>query len=419
MDGIAYTVNGDTLYRINRVVVAGSPDTFTVTALGTIEGAGRVSMATNGTQLFVLVPGGKGSIWVEGTSTFTADVNVVDSDFTANGAPQYVVYLDGYFVFTTDEKKFIISAINNGLSYNALDFGTAEADPDDLVAPVVLHNQLLLLGTKTIEGFENIGGTGFPFQRSGLVIQKGLFAPFSVINGDDTFRFVGGGANESPAIYEFRGNGVVKISNTAVDSVLQDLSDADLADIFAMHYGFNGQFFTSFTLEGETFEYNAISQRWHQRRSFIEGGLDSWRVASLVTAYGLLIANDRIDGRIGSLEEDVYTEYTDTIVRLLDTMPFAANGDSFTVSSLEVTVESGVGNDAVTDPQIRMSRSLDSKLFTSELSRSMGKIGEYERRCIWRRLGRAKRFEMFRFVMTDAVKPVIVKLQARIKGGAR
>lgn len=411
MDGIPYFVNGDALYRLNN--------DGTINSLGVITGTGRVSMATNGTQLMILVPGGLGSLWVEGTATFTPDINSEDSDFTANGNPQHVVYIDGYFVLTTDSKKFITSALNDGLAYNALDFGSAEADPDDIVAPIVFRNQLYLLGSETIEGFENIAGAGFPFQRTGLVIEKGCFAAFSVIKGDSTFRFIGGGKNESPGIYEFAGNNVVKISNTAIDSKLQDLTQNEVSNIFAMHYGFNGQFFTAFTTPNDTYEYNALSGKWHQRQSVIGQGLTSWRVASVITAYGKVLVGDRIDGRIGQLDEDTYTEYNQTIFRLVDTMPFSANGNSFSVPSLELTVESGVGDFTTTNPLMRMSRSKDGKTFSDELTRSMGKIGEFDRRLLWRRLGRAARFEMFRFIMTDPVKPVIVKLQARFKAGTR
>jgi len=59
--GIPYAVNGDKLYSLVKTVVSGE-DVFTMTALGTIEGTGRVSMASNGTQLMILVPGGKGYV---------------------------------------------------------------------------------------------------------------------------------------------------------------------------------------------------------------------------------------------------------------------------------------------------------------------------------------------------------------------
>ncbi len=423
MDNIPFVVNGDTLYRINRDTL--NPDTFSTTSLGTITGTGRVSMATNGTQLVILVPGGLGSVWNEGTTTFTPDINGVDSDFTANGAPQFVAYVDGFFLFTTDEKTFIGSAINNALSYNSLDVATAESDPDDIVSLVVYKNQVLILGTITIEGFENIGeaaGGDFPFVRTGLFKDTGLLSPFSIIKGDDAFRFVGSDANEGPAIYEFRESSITKISNTAIDTVLQDLTDAQISEIFSMHYGQNGQFFTSFSIPSinETFEYNAVSGRWHQRQSFVNNSMVSWRVSSIVSAYGRLICADRLDGRIGELDEDLFTEYGDNILRQVDTMPFAASGKSSSVSSLELTMQPGVGTATTPNPQIRMSRSTDGgSTFTSELSRPIGKAGERKKRTIWRRLGRADRYEMFRFEMSDPVKAAIVMLQARPRAGLR
>ena len=85
--------------------------------------------------------------------------------------------------------------------------------------------------------------------------------------------------------------------------------------------------------------------------------------------------------------------------------------------SLELTVESGVGNSDVVDPVITLQRSTDGKTWGEPRARSMGKIGEYNRRAIWRRNGRASRFEVFRFTLTDAVKPVIIQLTANIMGG--
>ena len=127
-------------------------------------------------------------------------VEITDSDFRANGDPQYVAFVDGYFVFTTDEKKFIVSALNDGTSYNALDFGSAESDPDKVIAPIVYKNQLFITGVTTTEAFQNIGGADFPFQRSGLFIDKGVAAPHSLVKSQDSFMFIGGGENESPTI---------------------------------------------------------------------------------------------------------------------------------------------------------------------------------------------------------------------------
>src|SRR5690625_3861510 len=161
--GVAYVVNGDTLYQIN--------DDFTFDDMGEIEDdGGRVSMAHNGSQLVILVPGGKGYVFDQDDDSLT---EITDADFRANGNPLHVWWIDGYFVYTTDEDKIIVSELNQPLVYNALDFSTAESDPDSSVAPISYRNQLFIVGRQTIEGFQNIGGADFPFRRSGMFMDKG------------------------------------------------------------------------------------------------------------------------------------------------------------------------------------------------------------------------------------------------------
>ena len=413
MAGKPYFVNGGRLYRLDQTIVFDQV-TYNLVFLGDISGTGRVSMADNGTQLMILVPGGDGFIYNHVTDTFS---QITDSDFTANGAPQFVVFIDGYFLVTTDSKKFIVSAINDGLSYNALDFGTAESDPDDIVAPVVYKNQLFISGRQTFEAFQNIGGADFPFSRTGLFLQKGCFAPYSLVNAQDTFMWVGGGENEGPAIWALNGNSTTKVSTTAIDSILSKLTDSQLFNIFSWAYANKGAYFIGFSLPSTTLVYDTTSQRWHERKSLIDGSLGVFRASSVVKAYNIILCGDLIDGRIGELDSDVYTEYENAIIRRVATQPFQNNMQSVFFPTLELTVESGVGNVDAPDPQITLERSKDGKTWSGPIARSIGKIGEYSRRAIWRRNGRASRFEIFRFTLTDAVKPVIIQLTANIIGG--
>lgn len=417
--GIAYYVNGNALYRLNRTVVD-NEDIFSLDSLGTVDGSGRVSMADNGTQLMILVPGGIGYIFDESAGTpFSI---ITDPDFTANGNPQHVVYIDGYFACTTDSKKFIISALNDGTAWDALDFGTAEADPDSIVAPIVHKNQLFIAGSETFEVYQNIGGSGFPFQRvEGFILPAGVSAPFTLHDHDETFMFVGAGPNDSPQIYAFTGTTAEVISTDAIDEFLRTLTEEEIADAFGFIYAQSGSDFACFTIADRTLVFNMISRKWAERSSHIVSGSTisdtKWRVNSIITAYNRVLVGDAIDGRIGSLDLDLYEEYGSNIIRTLVTLPFANQGNSFFVPYLELTVESGVGDNGTPDPQIRMSRSKDGKTFTDEVSRGLGAVGEYNRRCIWRRLGRAARFELFKFVFSENVKFVIIKLEANIIGG--
>lgn len=414
--GIAYYVNGTILWRLTKTVVGGV-DTFFMDSLGTIAGTGRVSMADNGTQLMVLEPGGNGYIYDE--SSGSPFLQITDADFTANGAPQQVVYIDGYFVITTDTKKFIVSALNDGLAYDALDFGTAEADPDDIVAPIVLNNQLFIGGSETIEVFQNIGGGGFPFQRvEGFVMPTGIRAPFSIVPAGDTFMFIGGGVNDSPVIRKFTGSGTEIVSTDAIDAILQGFTQDEIFNAFAWFYSQSGGQFVGFSLPTTTLVFDLSNNRWHERRSQIidnNGTQDlRWRANSLITAYNRVLVGDSVDGRVGQVDLDFYDEYGEHIIRRRASMPFSNNSESFSVASLELTMESGVGDAGTPDPKIRMATSKDAKIFSDDRTRSIGRIGEYNKRAIWNRLGRFSRFSIFQFTMSDMVKPVIIKMEADV-----
>lgn len=408
-NGIPYFVNGDGLYSLDRTM-DGDDEGFSTTLLGTIEGDGFVSMADNGTQLIVLVPGGKGYIYNE--SSGTPFQEITDLDFDANGNPQYVVFINGYFAASTDSKKWIVSSLNDGLSWDALDFASAESDPDAIVAPVIVNNQVFITGSETTEGFQSIDGAGFPFQRNNLFMDKGCSAPSTLVRANKTFFMVGAGVNESPAVWMFTGITFEKISTTAIDNVLNAYSDTDLGQAFAWTYAQSGAYFVGFSFPDRSFVFDMVTSRWHERKSIVNDILVRWRANSLITAYGRVLVGDSVDGRIGALDLDVYTEYGNNIIRIVSTQPFANQGDEISSTMIELTMEPGVGNEAVPDPAISMSLSKDSKTFSYERTRAIGKIGDYKRRVVWRKNGRFPRMVVMKFRLSDPVKPVIIKLES-------
>lgn len=421
-DGKPYFLNGETLVRVDSSFDESGMETFASTVIGTIPGNGRVSMADNGKQLMIVVPGVDGYIVDESDATPFQVIS--DAGFKANGLPQLVVFVDSFFVCNTDSKKFIKSASNDGLNWNSLEFGSAESDPDKITAPLVHNNKLYIAGSETIEEYQNVGAGGFPFQRTGFFLDKGVFAPFSMISANNTFMFIGGGTNESPAIWALSGNSMQKVSTTAIDAALQGFTQEEIEQAFAYSYAQNGAYFVGFSLPTRTFEYNTITSRWNERKSQViaNKGLEEtvrWRVNSVVTAYNKVLCGDSQDGRIGSVEVDTYSEYNNEIIRTMATQPLSDLGNAITLTQLEATFESGVGDLEVTDPQIRMSTSSDGRLFGNELLRSVGKIGQYYRRAVWSKLGRFPRFAVIRFKMSDKVKPTFIKLEANLRSGQR
>jgi hypothetical protein len=414
MGGIAYTVNGQTLYRINE---AG-----TVTSIGTITGTSRVSMADNGTQLCIVVPGSTAYIYTVSGGLAA----ITDSDFTTTlGPSQQVVFKDGYFIHYNNDSAasnqpiFFISDLNDGTSYDPLLFGTAEADPDAITGLHVNKNQLYVCGSITIEPFQNVGGADFPFQRiPGATIQKGCRAQNSLIDASGTWVFVGGGEGESSAIWA--GNGQ-KLSTDAIDSILQSYTEDEISSIYTTSYAELGSYFVIIHMNDRTFAYDfAASAKmgkpvWHERKSKdIYGRLTNWRVNSIIDCYGMKLVGDNQGPKIGAMKDSLYTEYGDSINRVVSGIPLYNEGRKTSVAEFELLCQSGTVTATGNEPHVSRSFSDDGGYtFGNETSRSLGKQGEYKKRQIWRKEGQFQRYRVYKYVIDEPIDTAIFGLQMR------
>lgn len=422
-DGIPYVVNGQFLYSITRNVALDGEVTYEPNVIGQIAGSGFCSFADNGKQLIIINDQGTGFIYQPtGSPQFQM---ISDAGFYANGIPQQVVFVDSYFVVTTSEDFAIISAVNDGLSWNALDRVTAEADPDGIVAPFVLKNQLYLLGTQTTESFTNIGGAGVPFQRvNGFVLSRGCKAPFSVRNIGNAVVWIGGGENEKPAIWLFNGGEPQKISTTAIDNKLDEASEIDVERAFSWAYAQRGHEFIGFTFNEFTFVYDLSNGRWHERQSDVTDPTGvritkRCRVNSVVNAYNELLVGDSEDGRIGLIDDQMYSEYFEPLRSEFTTTPLYDLGNSYSVPAIELLCERGVGNKEAPEPVVRLEISRDGATFEDPRTRSLGAEGNRATRPIWYKNGRVTQYSIFKFTISDPVKRRLFGVELQYKQGAR
>ncbi len=408
INGVPYFVNGDELVSL-------AEDGTLSASLGTVTGAfnQRVSMAQNGTQLMILVPGGDGFIYTPETDVFTI---ISDVDFITAEA-QYVTFNDSYFIASTNllnGKRFIISAINDGLSWNALDFGSAEGNPDKIIAPWAFKDRLYMMGSFTFEPFRNIGGSAFPFEAiQGGLQNKGVISPFSLANGTNYFYWVGAGENEKLGIWRSDGGTPEKISTPAIDDFIQQFTLDELLGVYTIYEGLGGNTFLAFHFPPLAIVFNEINGKWHERQT--DG--TTHRVASVVEAYNQLYVGDIFDGRIGRIDATSGSEYdNDYVMRTLVTSPFNIDQNTFSVPVLELTMDTGENIIDEPDPVVRLSVSRDgAKTFGFEDAASLGPVGEFKRRVMWRRKGQFERTDVMKFKYASPMPMVMIRLDAKIK----
>lgn len=417
----AIKFNDGTPYRVIGNSLISTDSSGVITNHGTITGTSDVSIDSNGINIAIQDPDGDSYFFTPGTNTLELNDGAVFQSF---GQAKTVTFKDGFYVYTTTSIFFSSSAktVNDGKDFNALDFLDAEISPDQLVAGHNNHNQLYILGETTIEVFATIATSGFPFQRiPGALIQKGCAAPNSVVDFDNSFLFIGGDVGEKPAIWKAVGSNATKISTSSIDQLIQKNSKEVISKARAFTHAENGNYFAVFTIGDNTFGYDATTSalsgkhEWHERQTGITdgNGFQVWRAIHGIKAFGKIQVGDDRSGKIGELDFDTKTEYGDKVERFFTTKPFMADGNTIFSHEIELLMEVGVGDATTPDPQVRMDYSDNGgKTFVSEISKSMGRVGEYKTRIRWTRLGSIPNHRMLRFKMSDPVEYNVYNLFA-------
>lgn len=373
----------------------------TTTELGTLLTYGqRVSMADNGTQLMI-VDGTYGYIWNTSTLAF---VQITDAQFPASTT---VTFMNGYFIVSkTDSAEFYISALYDGTSWDALDFASAESNPDKLVRVIANNGQLHLFGDVSTEFWADSGATDFPFARVGAAaIEWGLAARWSLAKFDNSLMFLRKNRLGEVQVCSLQGYQAAPVSTPELDYQLSRYTTVSDATAFSYMKAGHPFYQINFPTAGESWLYDGRSNAWSRLES--EGGRH--RAELQVQHLNKSYVTDYEEGLVYVLDEDVYTDNGSAIVRQLITR-HQSTGNTSKITQLWLEMEGGVGlvSGQGSDPQVMLQVSRDGgHTWGSEQWRSFGAIGQYKARAVWNSLGCARDW-VFKFRITDPVKVVMV-----------
>ena len=395
-------------------------DNGTQTDRGTLSGSGtgHVCMADNGTQL-VIVDGNAGYVLTLASNAFA---QITDPDFPAT---KQIRYLDGYFIFTfPGTGKFGVTALFDATTVDALDFATAEGNPDDLVATLVDHRELWLFGTRTTEVWFNSGDVDFPFDRiQGAYIEYGCGASFSVANLDNTVYWLGSDERGQHMVFQAQGYQPRRISTHAVEHAIAGYANASVSNARAYAYQQEGHSFYVLNFDEATWAYDVATGLWHERaRLKTDGSLSRHRAQCYTAGLGKNLVGDFEDGRIYELDLGTYTDDGDEIVRMRRCPHFADDDLQWLFHhDFQLDVESGVGRgDGVepgVTPQLILRFSDDGgHTWSNEKYATAGKLGNYRTRARWRRLGKS-RDRVYEIRQSDPVKTVWINAKLNATAG--
>jgi hypothetical protein len=434
-DNFLYVVSGTQLYKV-------APGYANV-PLGTVLGTGPVSMVDNGTQIFIAA-GAVGYIYNTSTDSFS---EITDPDFP--GATQ-VGFLDGYFVFIEpNSQNFWVTSLLDGTSIDPLDFASAEGSPDNLVGMIVDHREVWLFGQNSVEVWYNAGDADFPLARiQGAFNEIGCAAPFSIAKMDNSLFWLGADVRGRGVVYRANGYSGQRASTHAVEWQIQQYGN--ISDAIGYTYQQDGHSFyvLTFPSANATWVLDLATNSWHERAAYngATGQFLRHRSNCQATFNNEVVVGDYDNGNLYAFDLNVYADdgQTQRWLRSWRAIPTGDNDLKRTAHhSLQLDCEAGVGigTDAVyiellaetgdvlltesgldiliadepavqgTNAEVMLRWSDDGgHTWSNEYWRSMGKIGQYGYRTIWRRLGMTTKLRdrVYEISGTDPVKIAIM-----------
>jgi hypothetical protein len=463
----ATLMNSSTTTSITGVLTTGATygnlaTTGTVYLGQTIQGAG---VPVNTMVIAILSPVASVNQYTVSTNTAVSSETMYALNFTvipnndgAFSGGTTVDIVDNYFVYSRpSSQQFGASDALSPVSQQ-LSFASKDGSPDQLVALIVDHREVYLMGEASSEVWVDVGAFPFPFQRvPGTSTQHGIAAQFSVARLGDSFAYVSRNNRGQGQIMQMQGYKPTRISTHAVE---YSLVNQYIDDAIAWTYQLEGHevYVVSFPTINITWAYDMASGMWHKwLYSNTDGTYSRHRGNCEAQFQGMVLVGDYANGKIYELDKSAYTDDGVNTRRLRRAPHLVADFQRQYFEEFQIQFQPGVGttglsvspfiyigtpyflyptatlivpptqtvvigvatlsNQTTTLPQAMLRWSDDGgSTWSKEHWTTIGALGKYQNRAIWRRLGQA-RDRVFEVVVSDPVKAVIISANLKASGG--
>lgn len=352
--GDVFSVAGNVLYRGTE-------------AIGTITVNGPVFIAASASELAVC---GSGPLYRYDGSTLVAVT------FPDGASVTKVVFHDGLFLAARlNTQKWYFSAVLDADTWDALDFGSAESSPDNILDMAVSNDTMWLFGSNSTEPHANTGDADLPYQRfEQRIFPKGVKATGTVVALDNTLYCV-----TSDGLASRLGETLERISDNGIEERI-----AQSETISCFGFVFEGHSFYCIRLDAGTFAFDVSTQQWCEFQS--DGSNFRGRCACMSGTTAILGGDN--DGTLWTFGG--YLDGDDALTRLFTAGAHIDGGtlivDNFMVEANVGWTEqlSGQGSDPVIE--VRFSRD-GGATWGDWRPVSLGAQGRYRNKAELRRCG--------------------------------
>lgn len=439
MAGIEYVVIGPNLYSASMDVVTQNVTLSSVLNPGNpILGAGFVRITDNGACLVILQPSTTNA-WTYTPASGGGGFQTLNAMFFATLGAIDCWFIDTFIVFLAVNGTTFFNDDGRLVSGNAqITFTTAasftrEFGTDLFVGGTVDHREIVLLGTRTSEGYVNAGNAvGSPFASApDSYMTQGCHPQcgYTIALQDQAFFWV---ANDL-TVRRRNGQTPTRVSNSGIEQILQDINSGNsgsLAGSYALAPTVAGHPLWVLQLpnaispegtQGRTLCYDCLTTKWFELESF--GGADNtvplgmWRVLSYHNGLnGNQLIGDSQTSQGGVLDIRVFSEFGATQQCWWTTQSIYDGNNRIQHRRIECIATPGLGAIG-SRPIMDVLISDDGRTYTSLVDvQNLGGQGQWDQRVVAFNNGQ-HRSGSYKFRVTDATPLFTVDIQATLEGG--
>lgn len=391
---------------------------FTATLKGTLSSSGGpVSMTDNGLSAY-LVDGGNRYSYDLTTGVF-AQLAAADGAFTGGTKVDIV---DNFLVYNNPGTQQFGNTNVGSVVSGALNFASADSSPDNLVSLIVVSREAFFIKESVCEVWGDAGLFPVPFQRiAGTNMQHGCIAPFSVARLGEGAAWLSHDTRGQNVVIRTNGYQPIRISNHAVEAAFATYGTVSDAIGYTYQQAGHEFYMLSFPSADVTWCYDLATDFWH-RRAYRDAhnNLHRHRSNCCAVFQGQIIVGDWENGRLYAMSQSTYTDADELIPCIRRCPHITTDLKNQFFHDLQIQFQPGVGlqSGQGSNPQAMLTWSDDGgSTWSNQHWTSIGQVGKYKNRAIWRRLGWA-RDRIFEVAVTDPVYRVIVSANLNATAGA-
>jgi len=393
-----------------KLVGVGPSGNTQVLGFGDLSGVEQVSMTYSFDRL-AIAAGGKLYYWDGATLS-----QVTDPDL---GVVKDVIFIGGYFM-TTDGTSIIVTELTDPFSVNPLKYGSSEADPDPIMALKKLRNEVYAVNRYTIEVFDNVGGSLFPFQVvPGAQITKGCVGTHACCVYLDAIAFVGGGRNEPPGIYVGVNATATKISTQEVDTILATFTEDQLSKVVLEARIDRNNHYLLVHLPDRTLIFDGVAGEaaggpiWFVHVTAVSG-FSQYRARNFVWCYNQWLVSDPQSTAVGYMTQNVGSHWGQKVYWEFGTIIVYNNGNGVIFTELELVCLPGrmiLGD----KPKVSTSYTLDGETWSQERYIGVSSRGDRNARLVWRKQGLTQNWRVQRFRGDSSARLSFIRLEVQLE----